>query len=247
MGYSDEEEAALRTALAHATDGDEARGYLARGAPAERPAHDVTLRPFLLAEAPLDAEALAALGLASAGDDGDDDAPDRVERLFDNYLDPREVPALVERAAAYDLRLPSEAEWEHACRAGTTTPFFWGSEIPDVPNGRANPLGLVELGNHQEICADLWHDSYDGAPTDGRAWLDGPAEYRERAVRAMRGGAAPCYPWQCCGWQLLLSFARAPLDPHDDPYDRQVVLRLARALASEGAVTTDARAPSTDQ
>jgi formylglycine-generating enzyme required for sulfatase activity len=103
----------------------------------------------------------------------------------------------------YTYRLPSEAEWEYACRRTTTTRFYWGNDLGtvsidynawfemnsaasshEVEGKNENAWGLFDIsGNVYEWCQDYYHYSYVGAPTDGSAWLE-PAT----SDRVIRGG-----------------------------------------------------------
>jgi formylglycine-generating enzyme required for sulfatase activity len=121
--------------------------------------------------------------------------------------------------------LPSEAQWEYACRAGTITPFHFGSTIStklanyndnevygdgtkgnfrqqttDVASFPANPWGLHDMhGNVWEWCADHYYGNYEGAPEDGRAWIDEEAKdnKNETKSRLLRGGSWYGFPRYC--------------------------------------------------
>jgi formylglycine-generating enzyme required for sulfatase activity len=120
------------------------------------------------------------------------------------------INKLNEANDGYKYRLPSEAEWEYACRAGTTGDYYaadvddigWydksGKKTHAVGGKQPNAFGLYDMsGNVWEWCKDWYHDSYNGAPTDGSAWLTGG----EQKYRVLRGGS----------WLSYASFLRSAL------------------------------------
>ena len=147
------------------------------------------------------------------------------------------IEKLNEKEDTYKHRLPTEAEWEYACRAGTTTKFFFGdgeykltdyawfklnsnSKLHRVATKKPNPWGLYDmLGNVDEWIEDDWHEDYNGAPDDGRAWINEPRD----DSRVIRGGGWGSQPWHC------LSANREGIPT--DACRSDVGFRLARTVA----------------
>jgi formylglycine-generating enzyme required for sulfatase activity/uncharacterized caspase-like protein len=137
-----------------------------------------------------------------------------------SWDDAVEFCARLSKKTGKQYRLPSEAEWEYACRAGTTTPFHFGETITSklanynasytfaeeakgeyreqtTPVGQfpANAFGLYDMhGNVWEWCLDDWHENYDNAPTDGNAWK---TKDNENQFKLLRGGSWYGKPGNC--------------------------------------------------
>ncbi|WP_013323743.1 formylglycine-generating enzyme family protein [Gloeothece verrucosa] len=147
-----------------------------------------------------------------------DDLP--VERV--SWYEAQEFCARLTQYSGKKYQLPSEAQWEYACRGGTTTPFYFGPTITgQVANYLAsegpyaveatgefrksttrvgsfppNNFGLYDLhGGVYEWCADPWHKNYDGAPTDDSVWLSDNA--KDNRYRILRGGGWATEARQC--------------------------------------------------
>jgi formylglycine-generating enzyme required for sulfatase activity/DNA-binding Xre family transcriptional regulator len=137
-----------------------------------------------------------------------------------SWHDAVEFCARLSKKTGYEYRLPTEAEWEYACRAGTITPFHFGETITpklsnydcnyryrSSPKGTyrkqtspvgyfpfANTFGLFDMhGNVWEWCLDHWHQNYDDAPTNGSAWLTDS----KNNLRVLRGGSWYNDPRDC--------------------------------------------------
>jgi len=149
-------------------------------------------------------------------------------------------PGLIEGLGPY--RLPSEAEWEYAARAGTATARWWGDELgrghancngcgsafdyrylTDVDAFAPNPFGLFGmLGNAWQWTRDCWHDSYVGAPSDGSAWIADS----DCTKHVIRGGS----------WENLPIFVRSAArsgskgDGRESDYSSLAGFRVARDL-----------------
>jgi formylglycine-generating enzyme required for sulfatase activity len=126
-----------------------------------------------------------------------------VERV--SWNDVQEFIRKLNQQTGNQYRLPSESEWEYACRAGQSTNYCGGDNVDSVawygyeksgktthPVGKkdANAWGLYDMsGNVWEWVQDSYHDSYKNAPPDGKAW-EGVRAY----ARVLRGGSQDCDP-----------------------------------------------------
>jgi formylglycine-generating enzyme required for sulfatase activity len=174
----------------------------ALGLPLELPTRKVTVdHPFLLGKYPVTREQWQAV-MGSDPSEFRDETSLPVQNV--SWDDAQNFCERLSRTIERVVRLPSEAEWEYACRGGTATEFFFGetdaalaqhawfdlnSKDRPHPVGlkQANPWGLHDiLGNVWEWCADVWHGDYAGASADGTPWRVG-VEGQPR--RCLRGGS----------------------------------------------------------
>ena len=168
----------------------------------EGPRHRVTLRSFALGvtEVTFDEWDACVRGGGCGGRRPDDEGWGRGARPVINvsWEDARAYVRWLSRETGKSYRLPSEAEWEYAARAGTATPFHTGATISTDQANYAdrrttlvgafapNAFGLYDVhGNVWEWVEDCWHDSYRGAPSDGTAWTAGG----DCSRRVLRGGS----------------------------------------------------------
>jgi formylglycine-generating enzyme required for sulfatase activity len=183
----------------------------------ELPQHEVTLTAFWMGKYPVTkAQYQAITGHYPSGLKGDN-----LPAWVGSWLEAMEFCDRLSAHTGKLYTLPSEAQWEYACRAGTTTPFHFGETITtdlanydgkytygagpkgiyrgtttDVGSFPPNRFGLYDMhGNVLEWCLDHYHDSYKGAPNDGSAWIDPKAN--ENETRILRGGSWRNSPKHC--------------------------------------------------
>jgi formylglycine-generating enzyme required for sulfatase activity len=191
----------------------------------ESPQHQVTVPTFLMGQYPVTNAQWNAIVTTIKGKRNlkPKQEPDRLPVVRVSWHDAQEFCARLQQSTGRPYGLPSEAEWEYACRAGTTTPFAFGETLtPELANynweesygdfgvveqkrlgkpsevGKfpANAWGLYDMhGNVWEWCADDWHSSYEGAPIDGSIWASENAETTSRKV--LRGGSWVNNPQFC--------------------------------------------------
>jgi formylglycine-generating enzyme required for sulfatase activity len=201
----------------------------------EKPQHEVTVPQFFIGRYPITQGQWRVVASYPQVDrqlnpDPSDFKGDNRPVESVDWDDATEFCQRLSQRTGRQYRLPSEAEWEYACRAGTQTPFSFGNyistelanyngsaygespkcegkdETTDVGSYPPNNFGLYDMhGNVWEWCEDDWHDSYEGAPTDGSTWLK---ENRTETNRLLRGGS----------WFNLPSYCRSVVRDFDS-YD----------------------------
>jgi formylglycine-generating enzyme required for sulfatase activity len=178
----------------------------------ERPQHKVNISPFFMGKYEVTQEQWQAVMENNPSNFIGAKLP--VEKV--SWNDAVEFCEKLSQKTGKTYRLPSEAEWEYACRARTKTPFHFGETItPDLvnyngyPYGSAqwgldrkqttdvgsfppNAFGLYDMhGNVNEWCSDSWNNNYNGAPNDGSSW---ETHYD---LRVFRGGSWKCNAVHC--------------------------------------------------
>jgi formylglycine-generating enzyme required for sulfatase activity len=196
----------------------------------ESPQHEVTLPPFFMGKYPATQaqwQAVASLPQINRELKPDPSNFKGVNRPVEqvSWYDAVEFCQRLSQHTGKPYRLSSEAEWEYACRAGTTTPFHFGETITsELANynaqytygagvkgkyreqttevgsfGVANAFGLYDMhGNVWEWCFDDWHENYEGATTDGSPWFNNNDNlYQKQGQAMLRGGSWFNYPDYC--------------------------------------------------
>ncbi|WP_448573880.1 SUMF1/EgtB/PvdO family nonheme iron enzyme [Trichothermofontia sp.] len=196
------------------------------------PQHLVTVAAFAMSQTPItQAQWQAVMGTNPAYFQGEHRPVETV-----SWNEATEFCRRLQSLTGRSYRLPSEAEWEYACRAGTTTPFHFGEVMTAAvanydasyafaacPTGKyrqqttsvgsfrlANAFGFYDMhGNVWEWCADPWHDNYVQAPTYASIWeSEGDPGYR-----VLRGGSWFSYAGLCRSW---VRDGLSPLDRRND-------------------------------
>jgi formylglycine-generating enzyme required for sulfatase activity len=165
----------------------------------EKPQHQVKINSFAIGKYPVtQAQYQAVMGTNPSHFSNNPQNP--VERISSD--DAQAFCQKLSQITGKTYRLPTEAEWEYACRAGTTTRYYFGDDANQLgdyawyggnsqqtthPVGQKKPnaFGLYDMhGNVWEWCEDNWHNSYQNAPSDGSAWL-----IKDNDYQIVRGGS----------------------------------------------------------
>jgi len=216
----------------------------------EKPIHIVNIKPFFLGKYPItQVQYYAVTGEDPSHFKGFTLPVEKVSwDMAQNFCQK------LSEITGHKFRLPSEAEWEYAARAGTTTPFYCGETIStdlanydgnyiyanglrgvyrekttDVGSFSPNPFGLYDIhGNVWEWCEDSWHTNYEGVPTDGSAWVTNDENYNRKILP---DGSAWVTNDENCNTRIMRGGSWC-----SNPYDCRVAFRVSfyRAVIVNG-------------
>lgn len=208
-----------------------------RGYDFEQPLHPVTVKEFFIGRHEVTFAAYDQFAKATGQLLPDDAGWGRGNRPVINvsWEDAKAFAAWLSKQSGRSFRLPTEAEWEYAARGGTGSAFWWGNQAgkgnancngcgspwdnsmtAPVGSFAANPFGLYDVhGNVYEWVEDRRHDSYQGAPGDGSAWLEGTSpdrvqrsgsyrDYPEDIKASTRNWTSPARRLIDCGFRLVM-------------------------------------------
>jgi len=174
----------------------------------EKPKYQVTLKQFAITKYPVTQEQYQAI-MGNNPSRFKDNPKNPVENV--SWHDAQEFCKKLNQKTGKKFRLPSEAKWEYACRAGTQTRYYfsddqtqlgeyaWYSENSGrkthlVGQKKPNNWGLFDMtGNVWEWCEDGWHENYKNAPKDGNSWNDNHSQNRRRVIRGGSWSYDPRY------------------------------------------------------
>ena len=149
----------------------------------ESPVHTVRItRPFYIGVHEITARQYAAVVQGTGGDE---------PKTLVSWHEAMEFCRRLSAREGVTYSLPTESQWEFACRAGTQTPYSFGAEWTEAASRQPNPWGLHDMhGNAQEWCRDWYGKYYQATYDDPKGSLTGSA-------RVVRGGSATQTAW-CC-------------------------------------------------
>lgn len=166
----------------------------------EKPQHQVKVNSFAIGKYPVTRSQYDAVMKPNPVKLREDNCPKLVQKV--SWNEAQAFCQKLSQLTGKNYRLPTEAEWEYACRAGTTTDYYFGNDEnqlgdyawynddynPFVGQKKPNAWGLYDMiGNVWQWCEDTWHNSYNDAPTDGSAWIEN-GEFNCRVLRGGRSG-----------------------------------------------------------
>jgi formylglycine-generating enzyme required for sulfatase activity/class 3 adenylate cyclase len=178
--------------------------------PSEKPIHQVAIKSFAISKFPITVRewnACVAAKSCTYTPTGKDGAP--VTNL--SWTDTQQFVDWLSKVTQKPYRLPTEAEWEYAARGGTRSKYWWGDQLLasmanckgcnesyqasqplTVGSFKPNPFGLYDMGgNVHQWVADCWHENYQGAPSDGSAWVE--SDCLSRVIRSGSWKNDPSY------------------------------------------------------